>query len=133
MQQWHTNWPSLNQQPHLQNKILVSSVHILNTLFISHNIQHQNFTNTDILQYLCIKCILLVRPVELYCHKAIPKCDLKFFKSLCCHLSNTAVVFYKDLLPTNENKVRKFNEWSHIMYCLEIRMWEQLLFTLYLT
>jgi len=133
MQQWQTNWPSLNQQLHLQNRVLVLSIHILNTLFITHCIHHQHFNNTDILQYLSIKCILLARPVEPYYQKTIAKCDLKFFKLLCCHLSNIAVVFYKDLLPTSKNNVRKLNECSHIMYCMEISTWEQLLFTLYLT
>lgn len=133
MQQWHTNWLSLNQQPHLQNKVLVSSVHIVKTLFITHCIQQQKVNNTDILQYLCIKCILLARPVELYYQKTIPKCDLKFFRHLCCHLSIHAVVFYKDLLPTDKNNVRKLNECSHIMYCMEICTWEQLRFTLFLT
>lgn len=102
-------------------------------LFITHCIQHRNFNNTNILQYLCIKCIPFSRPVELYYQKTIPKCDLQLFKPLCCHLSNTAVVFYKNLLPTNKNNARKLNECSHITYCMEIRTWEQLLFTLYLT
>ena len=66
MQQWHTNWLSLNQQPHLQNKVLVSSVYIVKTLFITHCIQQQKVNNTDILQYLCIKCILLARGLLCY-------------------------------------------------------------------
>lgn len=85
--------------------------------FNTHNICRKKLIKDDILQYLCSKCILLARPVELYYMKTSLNCDFQKVCHLCCHPSNTSL-FFKKWLPIkayNNSEIKCIYTYSKYM------------------